>query len=58
MYILKHTIAWYVIPISRCPDQASCDMHMKCVYYSSHTIFAYTQVANINALMPRGALLM
>ena len=42
MYILKHTIAWYVIPISRCPDQASCDVHMKCVNYSSHSICMYT----------------
>ena len=41
-YVLKHTIVWYVIPISRYPDQASCDVHMKCVYYSSHTICMYT----------------
>ena len=33
-----HIKTWYVIPISRCPDQASCDVYMKCVYYSSHAI--------------------
>ena len=27
--------------IYRCPDQASCDVHLKCVYYSSHTIYMY-----------------
>ena len=41
MYILKHTIAWYVIPISRRPDQASCDVHMKYAYYSSHAIHVH-----------------
>ena len=51
--VLKHTTAWYVIPICRCPDQPSCDVQMRRVYYSSHTI-ACTEVANINALMPRG----
>ena len=48
--VLKHTIAWYVIPICRCPDQPSCDVQMRRVYIQ----FACTEVANINALMPRG----
>ena len=58
--VLKYTILWYVIPISRCPDQSSCDVQMRRVYYSFHIQFACTEVANINALMPRGtgALLM
>ena len=53
MYILKHTIAWYVITISRCPYQASCDVHMKCVYYSSHAtcICMYTTTVKLPILM-------
>ena len=46
VHIKKHTIAWHVIPISRCPDQASCYVHMKCVYYSSYAICMYTSCQN------------